>query len=64
MLYALKEDNRSWAAADKIIENCKDPRSIFFGLIVGAAELGSRIAAGRNGPAEMDGDSPGAARVR
>lgn len=39
MLYALKEDNRSWAAADKIIENCKDPRSIFFGLIVGTAEL-------------------------
>ena len=58
MLYALKEDNRSWAAADKIIENCKDPRSIFFGLIVETSEFGLQLAIGRNGPAKMDGHSP------
>ena len=34
VLYDLKESDRAWSIADSIIEQCKDSRSIFFGLIV------------------------------
>ena len=34
VLYQFKEDDRAWTVADSIIENCRDPRSVFFGLIV------------------------------
>ena len=35
MLYDFKEKDRAWSFADRIIEQCKDPRSVFYGLIVG-----------------------------
>ncbi|KNB42717.1 exportin-1 [Blastocystis sp. subtype 4] len=34
VLYDLKESDRAWSIADSIIEQCKDSRSIFFGLIL------------------------------
>ena len=34
VLYELKDHDHSWSVADSIIENCADPRSVFFGLIV------------------------------
>lgn len=33
-MYNFKENDRAWQVADTIIEQCKDPRSVFFGLIV------------------------------
>lgn len=35
VLYDFKEKDRAWSFADRIIEQCKDPRSVFYGLIVG-----------------------------
>lgn len=37
VLYDLKESDRAWSIADSIIEQCKDSRSIFFGLIGGSS---------------------------
>lgn len=56
MLYNLKEHDRAWTVADSIIENCRDARSVFFGLIVPACFLFvTNIAFRRNDSKEVVG---------